>query len=316
MKSPFWVNNVYGIGFWLKKYAYYPSWLPLCNYIEHGISLSDVIPKHEKETDATLFFRHSPIRTEYHKKILKNDVYCIISPYAFYRSSKKIKKKSTAKGTLYFPSHSTESVDDLTNWDDFIADLSNIPEKFKPIDICLHPTDIMKGLDKAFISKGYKVYSSESYTSNKFLEKFYDILKNYNFTMSNTVGAYAFYATEMGIPFSLYGAEPKWYNRGDENIELGEHFSYNKDSRRIIAGNLFEGFHSKITKEQMEFVDFQLGKTQSISRLKASRLLYVAFFKYSFRHPEIYKEIFMKPAEHAKDLIRNKKKQISRFLKL
>ena len=53
MKSPFWVNNVYGIGFWLKKYAYYPQWLPLCNYIEHGISLSDVIPKHEKETEAT-----------------------------------------------------------------------------------------------------------------------------------------------------------------------------------------------------------------------------------------------------------------------
>lgn len=315
MKSPFWVNNVYGIGFWLKKYAYYPSWLPLCNYIEHGISLSDVIPKHEKKTDATLFFRHSPIRTEYHKKILKNDVYCIISPYAFYRSSKKVKKKSTAKGTLYFPSHSTESIDDLMNWDDFIANLSDIPEKFKPIDICLHPTDIMKGLDKAFISGGYKVYSSGSYTSNKFLEKFYDILKNYNFAMSNTVGAYAFYATEMGIPFSLYGAEPKWYNRGDENIELGEHFSYKKDSRRIIADNLFEGFHSKITKEQMEFVDFQLGKTETIGRIKASLLLYKALVIYSYKKPKILKDILMNLKAHIKDFIRNKKNQLSNLLK-
>jgi hypothetical protein len=315
MKSPFWVNNVYGIGYWLKKYAYYPSWLPLCNYIEHGLNVSKVIPKHEKETEATLFFRYSAIKTEAHRKISNKSIHCIISPYAFYRGSKKIKKKSTAKGTLYFPSHSTELIDDLTNWDVFIADLKNIPDSFKPIDICLHPTDVDKGLDKIFISKGYKVFSAGSLTSEKFLENFYAILKNYNFTMSNHLGSYAFYSIEMGTPFSLYGAFPKLFNKGDENFELGNFTNYKKSITENV-GNLFEGFHSKITKEQKEFVEFELGKTQTISRLKASRLLYVAFFKYSFRHPEIYKEIFMKPAEHVKDFIRNKKKQISRFLKI
>ena len=293
MKSPFWVNNIYGIGVWLKKFTFYPTWLPLCNYIEHGIILSDDVPKHEKETIAPLMFRHSPIKVETHKKISNKSIHCIISPFAFYRTSNKIQKKYKAKGTLYFPCHSTELVDDLTNWDSFIDDLNKIPEKYKPIDICLHHTDVVKGLDKIFISKGYKVFSAGNSTSQKFIEDFYDILKNYTFTMSNFIGSYTFYSVEMNIPFSLYGEEPKFFNKGDENIEMGEYTSYKKDSRRLIAQDLFQGFHSNINEKQKEFVDFQLGKTESISRIKASLLLYRALIIYSFKHPKILKEIFM-----------------------
>ena len=303
MKSPFWVNNVYGIGVWLKKHSYYPSWLPLCNYIEHGINLSDDVPKHEKETIAPLMFRHSPIKVDTHKKISEKSIHCIISPFAFYRASNKIKKNIDAKGTLYFPAHSTNELDDLTNWDRFIDGLNKIPDKFKPIDICLHPTDIEKGLDQTFVSSGFKVFSAGSSTSQEFIENFYEILKSYNFTMSNIIGSYVFYSVEMGIPFSLYGEEPKYFNKGDENIERGEYTSYKKDSRRLIAQNLFKGYHSEINEEQKEFVDFELGKNRTISRIKASLLLYRALILYSIKHPKILKDIYMNLKHKIKSVI-------------
>lgn len=34
--TPFWVNNVYSLGYWLKDYGYYPKCLPLCSYMDHG----------------------------------------------------------------------------------------------------------------------------------------------------------------------------------------------------------------------------------------------------------------------------------------
>ncbi len=69
-----------------------------------------------------------------------------------------------------------------------------------------------------------------------------------------------FYSVEMNIPFSLYGEEPKFFNKGDENIEMGEYTSYKKDSRRLIAQDLFQGFHSNINEKQKEFVGFSIRK--------------------------------------------------------
>ncbi len=56
-----------------------------------------------------------------------------------------------------------------------------------------------------FISKGYKVVTAGNPHDNTYTQKFYAILKNYKYTMSNLIGSYTFYSVEMGIPFSLYG---------------------------------------------------------------------------------------------------------------
>jgi len=284
-KSPFFVNEVYGLGYWLKDYGYYPKSWPLFTYMDHGTTLSDTIPPHERENDAPVIFKFSPRLVAEFAKVSKKPVYGLINPTIYCRSKKKISKDENASGSLFFPAHTTEMIDDNTSWDSFIQNLDNIPAQYKPIDICLHPTDVKKGLDKIFRDKGYKVYTAGDAFSYEFPEKMYNILRRYKFSISNIVGSYVFYSIEMGIPFSLYGSEPKFNNIGDNNIERGEYTSYKRQSAYQKAVKLFTGFHTEISQEQAAFINTELGKYHSISRVKASILLYRSLIQYLITHP-------------------------------
>jgi FkbM family methyltransferase len=279
-KSPFFVNEVYSLGYWLKDYGYYPKSWPLYCYMDHGMTFFDSIPSHEIENDAPLIFKFSPRLIEKFQKISNKPVYNLMNPTIHCRNKRNIEKSKTAKGTLFFPAHTTNMIDDDTCWDSFITKLEDIPNDFKPIDICLHPTDVSKGLGKIFEAKGYRVFSAGSAYSNRFAEKMYDVLKNYKFSMSNLLGSYVFYSVEMGIPFSLYGDAPQFINKGDKNIELGAYTSYQQQPTYQKAVSLFSGFHSQISPAQTEFVNIELGKLNSVSRLKAAYLLYKSLLKY------------------------------------
>jgi len=289
--SPSYVNRVYSIVYWLKDYAFYPKKFPLCSYVEHGISFYDKIFKEETENDAPLILKYSPRLIDLYKKESIKPVYCIVNPYIHYRKKNKI-----AKGTLFFPGHSVSYIDDLTDWRYFISNLENIPEQFKPVDICLHPIDIRKGLGRMFSDKGYNVFSAGNEYCNKYAENFYNILKGYKYSMSNLLGSYAFYSVEMGIPFSLFGEEPICYNNEDDKFEKGFFTSYKNGITYKKALSVFEGFNVEVSTEQKEFVDFELGINNTISRTKTSFLLYKALVIYLVKNPKylysILKQIF------------------------
>jgi hypothetical protein len=48
----YWTSEIYGFGKWIRQYGFYPKLLPLCIYIDHGISLNEQPAKHELESDA------------------------------------------------------------------------------------------------------------------------------------------------------------------------------------------------------------------------------------------------------------------------
>jgi FkbM family methyltransferase len=283
---PFVVNGTYSLGHWLKDYGYYPKSLPLCTYMDHGMTFFDKIPHHELENDAPLIFKFSPRLVDIYKKSSNKPVYNLMNPTIHYRMSHRIQKTSEAKGTLFFPGHSTPHIDDLTDWDGFIDQFNDIPAEFHPIDICLHPVDMIKGLDKAFMKRGYKVFCAGDSSYTQFVENFYNILKNYKYTMSNLLGSYTFYSVEMGIPFSLFGNEPKYMNKGDRNVEAGAYESFKQQPTYQKAKELFSGFFNTITEEQKYFVNYELGKLTTVSRTKASFLLYKALFLYLKKHPQ------------------------------
>jgi FkbM family methyltransferase len=274
MKSPFWVNEVYSLGYWLKDYGYYPKSWPLFSFMDHGTDTDYNIHPFDVNNDAPMHFVYSPGRLEKFKKAIPKHFYCVMNPFMHCRLKNKIEQSKDAKGTIFFPAHSTPYIDDLTDWQKFISMLENVPDIFKPIDISLHQNDMDKGLDKIFIKNGFKVYTAGDPFSVGFAEKFYSILKNYKYSMSNSIGSHTFYSVEMGIPFSLYGQEPVYFNKGDINVEKGSYTSYKEQPTYQKAIILFSGFHTEVTKEQSDFVNFELGKGHSISRIKTCYLLY------------------------------------------
>ncbi|MET0394927.1 MAG: hypothetical protein ABW019_17415 [Chitinophagaceae bacterium] len=288
MKSPFFINEVYGLGYWLKDYAYYPKSWPLFTFMDHGMALSDRITPHEVENPAPLIFKFSPRAVKLYKKESRKPVYNIVNPFVHYRRSRKIGVTKEAKGTLFFVAHSTSEIDDLTDWEEYISQLKRIPEQFHPIDVCLHPTDMAKGLDRVFEQHGYKVYTASDLASYRYTINFYDILRNYRYSMSNILGSYFFYSVEMGIPFSLYGEEPKYFNKADKNIEQGNYTSYQHFDTYKKAKALFSGFHAAISPEQETFVTYELGIHDTISRGKACWLVYKALVLFALRQPRTF----------------------------
>jgi hypothetical protein len=289
MQSPYYPSNIYSLGYWLKKYAFYPSRLPLFIWMDHGMSLMDTVGNDELTTTAPLVLKFSPRLVATYRKASEIPVYCILNPTIYCRIKRKYQQRSNSQGTLFYVAHSTDLVDDLTNWNDFVDSLKNIAPEFAPIDICLHPRDMMKGLDKVFLNRGYVVRTAGDEGSDRYADNMYDILVDYKYTMSNLCGSYHAYSVELGIPFSLYGEEPKYFNKGDKNLEDGAYSSFKEQQTYQYAIKLFGGFHKKVTEEQKEFVNYNLGKYDTISRARASYLLYKALMKYIFKHPGVLK---------------------------
>lgn len=315
LRSPYPVSNIYGLGKYIKKYGFYPNRLPLCVYTDHGVALSETIPPHELDNDAPYMLKHSPYLVKVFRNISKKPCFTMFSPFVFYRRKNKIIQSEDAEGTIIFPAHSTPEIDDLTDWEKYIGELNMLPPYFKPLTICLHATDIRKGIHKYFLQNGFKVKTAGNPCDTRFTERFYDILRHHKRALSNLMGSYGFYAVEMGIPFSLYGEGPHYYNHTDLNIESGHYISYLKSKRYQCAVNLFTGFQERVTVKQKKFVEYELGLTEGTGRLKLSYVLYKSFILYFRKHPYQTISQYLIPSALKKILIKGGAKSLINTLK-
>ncbi|MBU1980652.1 MAG: hypothetical protein KJ958_15960 [Gammaproteobacteria bacterium] len=278
--NPYWTASIYGFGKWIRRYGFYPPMLPLCIYTDHGPG--DAGPfDHEIGSTAPVQFYHSPDGVERWRANYTKPCYVLYSPFVFARKQLQISRLDDAKGTLFFVAHSTESVHDRKSVEMYHHELSLLPEKFLPVTICMHMHDIKKGLDADYRKLGYAVVSAGESLDQGFTERFYRILVQHRYVLSNIFGAYALYAVEIGLPFGLYGSPPNYLNVSDKNIEQGEYKSYQSTEYYKTAVKLFAGLpEEQISKEAHDFVARYLGIADGISRYEMAKVLYGSFFRW------------------------------------
>lgn len=276
----YWTSEIYSFGHHIRKYGYYPNFLPLNVYSEHGFTLLKDFQEHELNNNAYCMFCHSKKRTLQWKTISQKPCYTMMSPFVFYRRHNKIEQSPDAKGTLVFPAHSLPEIIDLSDVEEYINQLTALPEKFHPICVCLHMHDINKGIHKKYIEKGIAVYTAGNASDVRFAQRYYEVLKHFKYAMSNDLGSYVLYSVEMGIPFSIYGNKPEFLYKNSPHIEDGKldvEKVYNNYDNVL---KLFSGNPCIITEEQKKYAEEQTGINDCISRLKMAQILYFAYFKY------------------------------------
>jgi hypothetical protein len=278
--NPYWTANIYGFGKWIRRYGYYPPCLPLCIYTDHGPGDPGSSPyPHELQSSAPVQFYHTKSSVVRWMAVSQKPCYILYSPFVFARHTLGIERSNLARGTLFFVAHSTPSILENKAVDAYHQELSALPERFRPITICLHIHDVMKGLDKKYLEHGYRVVTAGDSLDQRFTERFYRLLGQHKYALSNLFGSYGLYATEMGIPFSLYGTAPEYYNQGDSNIEKGEYTSYRSAPYYQRAIELFDRLpDDSVTPEQLEFARYQLGVDDGITRAEMARVLYQSLF--------------------------------------
>lgn len=286
IRTKFWVSEVYGLGRALREYSYfYPKKKPLYVYSNHGPYFFGDIPKHELESEAPIQIYNSKKFVDMFRKKSKKPCIRIEWPYLPYIKRHGIKRVENPQGTIVYPSHSTPLVNETFDIQKYIEQLKALPEKFHPICICLHKHDIDKGVHETYLDAGFSVFTAGHYGDDRYIDRFYEIMKHFKYVTSNEVSSYTFYAINMAIPFFVYGENTKVVNIGDEN--------YDKDELKIFsfsgypeAYNLFlqDPFKEEIliTCEQEDFVKQVLGEDEEISRLKMTIVLWWAFFAYRF----------------------------------
>lgn len=277
--SPYWTANIYGFGKWVRRYGYYPPILPLCIYTDHGPGDGNSPYPHELNSDAPVQFYHAEAAVKRWKKISEKDCYVLYSPFVFARHVIGIEYNKDAKGSIYFAAHSTPSIAETKAVEIYHQEISNLPEKYHPVTICLHIHDVRKGLNIAYQKLGYRVVTAGDSLNQKFTENFYRILIQYKYALSNIFGSYALYAVEAGMPFGLYGSDPEYINEDDSNVENGAYVSYKVWPYYQRAVELFGELPAEeITSEQRKFVEYNLGLINGIGRKEMAAVLYKSLF--------------------------------------
>jgi hypothetical protein len=278
--NPYWTANIYGFGKWIRRYGYYPPCLPLCIYTDHGPGDPGSSPyPHELQSSAPVQFYHTKSSVVRWMAVSQKPCYILYSPFVFARRTLGIERSNSACGTIFFVAHSTPSILENKAVDAYHRELSALPERFRPITICLHIHDVTKGLDKNYLDRGYRVVTAGDSLDQRFTGRFYRLLGQHKYALSNLFGSYGLYATEMGIPFGLYGTEPEYYNQADQNVEKGDYKSYRNTPFYQSAIKLFGHLpEERVTPEQLEFARYQLGVDDGITRDEMAHVLYKSLF--------------------------------------
>lgn len=178
-------------------------------YVYHGI----YIPESELE-DYALNYREPVLTTRIAQveHLVNNggnrkNIFCTGSLFLHYKDIHSIRQADDATGTIAYPAHSSPFVKAEIDWQEYIDKLNQLPDEFKPINICLYFQNILKGDHNIFIKNGFKVYCAGHANDPDFVDNFYEILKHHKYSTANECGSHILYSIGFGIPTFVYGRD-------------------------------------------------------------------------------------------------------------
>jgi len=278
-----WTSEIYSFGKCLRFWTKYPRVLPLFVYSDHGVGLHSHLFQHELESPAKVHFTWHPVKEQRHKDIADKKVIQIIHPWISYRRLQGITRSKRPEGTLAFFMHGTTAV----KWEghdseEYFEKLRELPGKFQPVVLCLHMSDIKAGLHKKLRQHGFPIVTAGNTLSTNFVDRFYDLVKNYSYATAPAWGSYAAYCVELGVPYFHLGERPVLVNIADPNLPMGVTPQYWDSYHEELAKKaeaLFRAPVDRVSDEQRAFVEPMLGFGSRLNRWQVSWILWREFFR-------------------------------------
>lgn len=290
----YWTSELYCYGKCLRALAKYPRALPLFAYADHGVALHSNLFPHEIRNKARVHFTSHPVKAERYRSSADKQVVRICHPWVYYRRSLQIERAPSSKGTLVFVVHHAPGVKwENPNTQEYFQTLRALPAKYQPVVLCLHMHDIVSGLHKELRPLGFPIVTAGNTSSVHFVDRFYELVRNFSYATSQVWGSQVAYCVELGIPYFFLGERPKLINLSTEEFPLGEvdfqdgyHKRFDREARGLFADPVDE-----VTLEQKRFVETLLGVDSVTSRPQVSWLLWREFF----RHRRAWWPLWLRP---------------------
>lgn len=199
----FWLTALYSFGRCYRLWLNWPAVLPVPVYGDHGVALSGEFERHEINNKAAYYLSWYNERVNSIKKYNQKQIIYITHPWVIYRRMAGYNfLRESAKGTIVFCPHSIDGVEIIDyDWDNYFHELKSLDVNYKPIVICMHRHDVVKGYHKNIRKYNIPIVSAGETSSPLFVDRFYDIVSNFRYATSPTGGSELFYCEEMGIRY-------------------------------------------------------------------------------------------------------------------
>ncbi len=277
----YWTSEIYSIGKCLRYWTKYPIFLPLYVYSDHGVNLDPHLAPHELKSPAKVHLTWNPEKESRYNYLAGKKVIQIMNPWVAYRRMRRITRSEKTEGTLVFFSHSTPNV----RWKghdtkEYFSMLRELPEKFQPVVLCLHMHDIKAGVHKKLRRHGFPIVTAGNVRAVNFVDKFYDLVKNYSYATSQEWGSQVAYCVEFDVPYFFFGERAVLENIADNNLPLGKVERYSDRYHEELGEKIYQLFSfpvDKVTDKQRAIIESILGFGSSISRKQLLKILWREF---------------------------------------
>jgi len=260
-------NNGYGWAAVLKEYSGYPAHLPVEAVIPHGVYFdAERVAREELEAPVPAVLNYPAFRSNAWALSSDKTVIASASPflYALSMFSERFPQPESARGTIFYPSHGTDTIAEETNIAALVHNLKALDDARQPVTICVHYSDYGRGLHLPFLDAGFDVVSAGNTRDPEFIYRWLHLLSLHRFAASNDIGGCAFFSVKAGTPFSLIGDLPKSkLNPGlqfvNEHMGLFDRYTSAqiRETAAQIRGVFADEQNGDLTKS--ELVDYLLG---------------------------------------------------------
>jgi hypothetical protein len=258
----FWTSETYSLGKIYRELISWPGILQLPFTSDHGVVLNLKIGKIDLNTESMVHFTWNHQIIENNVDKCEKQLIHIECPWVTYRKKKNYKIKKNAEGTIAFVPHSLSNLKpSATMIEEYIQELEKLPEKFKPISLCLSAHDIRDNLHIKLKSQfPYKIVTVGDQNRRDYIDRWYDLISNFKFGVSNVFGTQIPLMIELGIPSSIIGERSNYTNSNFESdvLPYGT-FDPLLTNYAVEVSQKFEGLHDRIQIEQLAVTSELLG---------------------------------------------------------
>ena len=277
-----WESENTSFGKTFRKWAFYPSWLPIFISSDHAVHWESKCWPNETDSSFDVFFTWNKKKAKAMSQQYRKSAYHVPHPWVFFRKKHFKERLLSGRGTLIYFAHSNgQTIPFYENLDEYFDSLKALPDKYKPLCLCLSFHDIQKGLHKKLRQYGIPIVTAGNASSKSFVDRFYSLIYQFKYATSPNIGSHTFYALEAGVSFFIFGKHPQYISTGSKFIPDGavdyQHYGDEEDIERL---QYFKSLISKsedfVSWEVKKIVEDYLGLDSKITRLNASFILWSA----------------------------------------
>lgn len=267
-------NDWYGHANNLKIFLGLPKNYQFKFVMEHGLYLNDQVDQIDRETNLPTFITYSKYREKILKEYRKN-VFSI-GPFIHYArtllSNEKIKseKNRLGKSVLFFPAHSTSTVNLDYDIENLCKALKKISKNYRSIRVCLYWKDILNGSDNIYRNHGFECVTAGHMLDPLFLPRLRSLIEISDLTSSNIISSQAGFSIHLGKPHIIINQKIKvktdryWQKRINDVFESDGYIEVLEEFAKI---------NYKITPKQKSLVNIFWGSNQVKSKLELRRII-------------------------------------------